>query len=236
MQEKKPFKQPPKKFHPQGLAILYEDWDILVVDKEAGMLSVSSETSDESAQALLCEYVKKGNSKSKNRVLVVHRLEKEMSGILVFAKTEPAKQFLQDKWADFKKSYVAVVRGTPAEPQGVATSFLAENSIHLMYSLPEPGEGKFARTAYQVLKSSAGYSLLNVNPMTERKNQARVHLADLGCPVVGDKKYGSKEKGIKRLCLHASAITLVHPFSKQEMTFETPVPGYFNKLLKSTVE
>ncbi|MDF7801692.1 RluA family pseudouridine synthase [Pontiellaceae bacterium B1224] len=231
MQQKKPFKQPPKKFHPKGVSILYEDWDLLVVNKTAGMLSVSSETSDESVLTHLNEYVKKGNSKSKNRVFVVHRLEKGMSGILVFAKTDAAKQFLQDKWPDFKKKSIALVHGAPKEPKGIITTFLAENSIHLMYSMPEAGQGKFARTSYETIRFSDNYSLLQVNPMTERKNQARVHLADLGCPVVGDKKYGTKEAGIKRLCLHAQSIELVHPFSKEPLSIDTKTPAYFNMLL-----
>lgn len=231
MQQKKPFKQPPKKFHPKGVSILYEDWDLLVVNKTAGMLSVSSETSDESVLTHLNEYVKKGNSKSQNRVFVVHRLEKDMSGILVFAKTDAAKQFLQEKWLDFKKKSIALVHGTPKEPKGIITSFLTENSIHLMYSLPEAGQGKFARTSFEVLRSSEKYSLVQVNPMTERKNQARVHLADLGCPVVGDKKYGEKGPGIKRLCLHAQSIDLVHPFSKEPLTIDSRTPAYFNTLL-----
>ncbi|MDH3982137.1 MAG: RluA family pseudouridine synthase [Kiritimatiellaceae bacterium] len=231
MNEKKPFKKPPKKFQPPGLNILYEDWDILVVDKEPGMLSVGSDTNDESALDWLNEYVKKGNSKSKNRIFVVHRLEKDISGLLVFAKTDQAKLFLKEKWPDFKKKYVAVVQGAPPEEQGVVTSFLAENSIHLMYSVSDASLGKFARTSYQILKKSKTHSLIEVCPMTERKNQVRVHLADLGCPVEGDKKYGKKGAGIKRLCLHAASISLVHPFSKESMTFEAPVPGYFQSLI-----
>ncbi|MDF7808132.1 RluA family pseudouridine synthase [Pontiellaceae bacterium B12219] len=233
MQQKKPFKQPPKKFHPKGITILYEDWDMIVVNKSAGMLSVSSDINDGSVHAALCEYVKKGNTKSKNRVLVVHRLEKGMSGLLVFAKTEQAKEFLQEKWPDFKKSCVAVVRGKPPEEKGVITSFLAENSIHLMYSLPEAGSGVFARTSYEVIRTAENFSLLKVNPMTERKNQARVHLADLGCPVAGDKKYGEKVPGVKRLCLHALTVDLVHPFSKEPMMFEAPMPVYFKTVMKS---
>jgi tRNA pseudouridine32 synthase/23S rRNA pseudouridine746 synthase/23S rRNA pseudouridine1911/1915/1917 synthase len=233
MQQKKPFKQPPKKFHPKGLTILYEDWDILVVDKASGLLTVSSETVRENtAYWLLNEYVRKGNSKSKNRVFIVHRLDRDTSGILVFAKSEKAKHFLQDEWPNFKKKYYAVVRGTPKEKKGMITSFLAENSIHKMYSVSDPEKGKFARTGYRVLKEAEEYSLLEVDLMTGRKNQIRVHLADQGCPVAGDKKYGVKDKGIKRLCLHAGILTLVHPFSKETMTFETGIPAYFESLVK----
>ncbi len=232
MQQKKAFKQPPRKFHPKGLTILYEDWDILVVDKACGLLSVSSETVRENAaHYLLNEYVRKGNSKSQNRVYIVHRLGRDTSGVLVFAKSEQAKKYLQDEWTNFKMAYYAVVRGSLPEKKGMITSFLAENSIHNMYSVSDPEKGKFARTAYTVLKESAQYSLVEVDPMTDRKNQIRVHLADLGCSVVGDKKYGTKEKGDKRLCLHSAKLTIKHPFTKETMTFEAPVPTYFNTVL-----
>lgn len=233
MHNKKAFKQPPKKFHPKGLTILYEDWDILVVDKTAGLLTISSETvAENTAHFLLNEYVRKGNSKSKNRIYIVHRLDRDTSGVLVFAKSEQAKRFLQDKWPDFKKKYVAVVRGVLPEKNGVISSYLAENSIHKMYAVSDPEKGKFARTGYTVLKESADCSLLEIDLMTGRKNQIRVHMADLGHSVVGDKKYGTKEPGIKRLCLHAASLTLVHPFSKEPMTFEAKIPGYFNALMR----
>jgi len=214
------------------MKILYEDWDILVVDKSCGLLTVASETVHENTvHYLLNEYVRKGNSKSKNRAFIVHRLDRDTSGVLVFAKTEVAKKFLQDKWKDFKKKYVAVVRGKLPENSGVITSYLIENSIHKMYSVPDPEKGKFARTGCRVLKESADCSLVEINLMTGRKNQIRVHMADLGCSIVGDKKYGTKQPGEKRLCLHATSLTLQHPFSKETMTFEAPAPGYFNSLL-----
>ena len=233
MQNKKPFKQPPRKFHPKGLSIVYEDWDILVVDKSCGLLSVGSETVRENtAHYLLNDYVRKGNSKSRNRVFIVHRLDRDTSGILVFAKSEKAKRFLQDEWAHFKKKYHAVVRGTMPEKVGEILSYLAENSIHRMYSVSDPAMGKYAKTLYRVLKESTDYSLLEIDLLTGRKNQIRVHLADQGCPVAGDKKYGVEDKGVKRLCLHAASLTLVHPFSKERMTFEAKVPGYFGSLVK----
>ncbi len=237
MQKKKAFKQPPKRFHPRGLTILYEDWDILVVDKSSSLLTVASETVREhTAHYLLNEYVRKGNSKSKNRVYIVHRLDRDTSGVLVFAKSEQAKKFLQDKWGDFKKKYYAVVRGAPEEKQGMITTYLAENSIHRMYSVSDPALGKFARTGYRVVKESEHYSLLEIDLMTGRKNQIRVHLADLGCPVAGDKKYGVKDKGIKRLCLHAAKLTIVHPFSKESMTFESEIPLYFHNVMCKKLE
>jgi len=236
MQQKKPFKQPPRRFHPKGLKILYEDWDIVVVNKSSGLLTVASETEHENtAHYLLNQYVKKGNSKSKNRVFIVHRLDQYTSGVLVFAKSEQAKEYLQGNWKDFKKSYCAVVRGCPKEKKGMVTSYLAENSIHKMYSVQEPEKGKFSQTAYEVVNEAKDYSLLEVKLHTGRKNQIRVHMADIGCPVAGDKKYGIKDKSVKRLCLHAVSLMIKHPFSREWMTFEAPMPTYFNGVLKFTI-
>ncbi len=233
MHQKKPFKQPPKRFQPKGLPIIYEDRDIIVVDKVNGLLTMSNDAVRErTAYFLLNDYVRKGNSKSRNRVFIVHRLDRDTSGILVFAKSEQAKRFLQDQWQEFQKKYYAVVCGTLPKKEGLISSYLVENSAHKMYSVSDPSKGKLAKTEYRVLKESANYSLLEINLLTGRKNQIRVHLADKGCPVVGDKKYGEREKGIKRLCLHSASLTLVHPFSKEPMTFETKVPGYFGSLLR----
>ena len=232
MQNKKPFKQPPKKFQPKGLSILYEDWDILVVDKVSGLLTVSSDrVREQTAYYLLNDYVRKGNSKSRNRVFIVHRLDRDTSGVLVFAKSEEAKRFLQEEWQGFQKKYYAVVRGTLPEKEGLITSYLAENSAHKMYSVADPRKGKLAKTVYRVLKASPSHSLLEIDLLTGRKNQIRVQLADKGCPVAGDKKYGERETGIKRLCLHSASLTLIHPFSKEPMTFETRIPGYFGTLV-----
>ena len=233
MQNKKPFKMPPKRFHPQGLSIVYEDWDIVVVNKTNGLLTVGCDKEMElTAHYLLNEYVRKGNSKSKNRVYIVHRLDRDTSGLLVFAKSEEAKRFLQDEWKNFKKKYYAVVQGKMPAQEGEIVSYLVENSIHKMYSVSDPAVGKYAKTRYRVLKESETYSLLEVDLLTGRKNQIRVHLADEGCPVAGDKKYGVKNRLVKRLCLHAGSLAIVHPFSKEKMLFETEVPSYFGFLAK----
>lgn len=231
------FKSSPKKYHPRGLSILYEDHDILVVDKVNGLLTVSTEkVKENTAFYLLNEYVRKGNSKSRNRVFIVHRLDRETSGVLVFAKNEPAKRYLQDTWEDVKKTYYAVVHGSLPKKEDVITSYLAENRAHKMYSVEDPKKGKLARTGYKVLKESKQYSLLEIDLITGRKNQIRVHFSELGCPVVGDKRYGEKEKGIKRLALHAASLTIAHPATKERMTFETKVPAYFESLCKSAPE
>ncbi len=234
-ESQKKFKRPPKRYQPKGLSILYEDRDLLVVDKVSGLLTVSNATvREQTAYYLLNDYVRKGNPKSRHRIFIVHRLDRDTSGIIVFAKNEAAKRYLQDEWQGFQKTYYAVVRGTLPEKEGVITSYLTENSAHKMYSVADPRKGKFAKTGYRVAKESSKYSLLEIDLATGRKNQIRVHLADKGYPVAGDKKYGVKEKGIKRLALHSASIALTHPFSKKKMVFETKVPAYFETLLKGS--
>jgi len=235
MQEsQKKFKSPPKKHHPKGLAILYEDRDILVVDKRSGLLTVSNEkVRENTAFYLLNQYVRKGNQKSRNRVFIVHRLDRDTSGILVFAKNFNAKRYLQEEWHGFKKTYYAVVHGTLQEKEGVITSYLAENRAHQMYSVDDPKKGERAMTGYKVLKESKKHSLLEIDLLTGKKNQIRVHFSEKGCPVVGDKKYGKKKAGIPRLALHALAITILHPHTKKKLTFKTGVPDYFTSLLNN---
>ncbi len=233
-EKQKNFKRPPKKYQPKGLTILYEDRDILVVDKSCALLTVSSEkVRENTAYYLLNEYVRKGNQKSRNRVFVVHRLDRDTSGILVFAKSESAKRYLQDEWQSFQKKYRAVVQGGLKKKEGVLSSYLAENSAHRMYSVEDPAKGKLAKTGYKVLKESSKYSLLEIDLLTGRKNQIRVQLAEQGCPVIGDRKYGERDKSIKRLGLHAVSITIKHPFSKETMTFETLVPTYLEVIMKA---
>ena len=229
---KKTFKRPPKKYQPRGLSILHEDRDILVVDKANGLLTISTDkVKTQTAFYLLNEYVRKGNLKSKNRVFIVHRLDRDTSGVLVFAKSETAKRYLQQEWQGFEKTYYAVIHGKMGEKEGVISSYLAENSAFKVYTTDDRQKGKLARTGYRVLRESPAYSLLEVDLATGRKNQIRVHLAEEGCPVVGDKKYGQKETGIKRLALHAASLTILHPHTKEKMTLSTEIPAYFVSLL-----
>lgn len=228
------FKAPPKKFQPHGISILYEDRDILVVDKANGLLTVSTDkVREKTAYYLLTDYVRRGNQKSKNRIFIVHRLDRDTSGVIIFAKNENAKRYLQDEWQGFEKKYYAVVQGTLPEKEGIITSYLVENSVHRMYSVSDPEKGKLARTGYKVLKESSKYSLLEIDLLTGRKNQIRVHFSEKGYPVAGDKKYGIKEKGIKRLTLHAAYLTITHPHTKEKMTFKAEVPAYFDSLLNA---
>jgi len=217
---------------PRGLEILYEDRDILVVDKPAGLLTVGTPTNKlRTVHYILSDYVRKGSLKSRLRVFVVHRLDQWTSGVLVFAKSEEIKLRLQDQWKDVEKKYLAVVHGRPARKQDTITSYLAQNKAYVVYSTTDATKGKLARTAYQVLKQTSQFSLLEAHLLTGRKNQIRVHFADRGHPIVGDRKYGRPGDVRKRLALHAKSISFNHPTNGRRMTFETRVPAYFNELM-----
>lgn len=232
MKSPKKFKAPPKRFQPKGVTVLYEDQDILVVDKSHGLLTVATGSEKtKTAYFRLTDYVRRGNPKSRNRIFIVHRLDRDTSGVLVFAKTEAAKRYLQDNWQQFSKKYSAVVVGVLKKQEDTISSYLVENSIHKMYSVKNPEKGQFAQTGYKVLKQSKQYSLLEIDLLTGRKNQIRVHFAELGNPVAGDKKYGEKQRGIKRLTLHATTLTISHPHTHQPMTFASKTPGYFYSLV-----
>lgn len=225
--------KPPSRRHlPRGLSILYEDEDIIVIDKASGLLSMSNaKTRDRTAYFALNDYVRKGNPKSRKRIYIVHRLDRDTSGVLVFAKSETNKRYLQDQWLGFSKTYFAVVHGTLKEKTGILESYLAENTVHKMYSVEDPEKGKLAKTGYRVLKESKQFSLVEIELLTGRKNQIRVHFSDQGNPVAGDKVYGDLDKRIKRLTLHAGNLTILHPGTKKKMTFQAPIPAYFLALL-----
>lgn len=217
---------------PLGLAILHEDRDILIADKPAGLLTIATDRDKErTAFYILTDYVRKGCAKSRNRVFIVHRLDRETSGLLIFAKTEEAKFRLQSQWDETKKTYLAVVHGQPKKRADTIATYLAENKDLMVFSTADPAKGKLARTTYRVLRETKDYALLEVDLLTGRKNQIRVHLAGIGHPIVGDKKYGQGQPPYPRLALHARAITFNHPFSGQPMTFTAKVPSHFNKLV-----
>lgn len=221
------------KHHPGRLTILYEDRDIVVINKSHGLLTMGTDREKEkTAYFHLTDYVRKGNPKSRNRIFIVHRLDRDTSGVLVFAKTEQAKQFLQENWKEFTKKYVAVVQGQLAEKEGIIESYLVENSANRMYSVKNPEKGKYSKTGYKVLKENSKFSLLEIDLYTGTKNQIRVHFAEKGHPVAGDKIYGLPEKGIKRLALHSKSLKIIHPFNRKEMLFETEVPAYLYELVK----
>jgi RluA family pseudouridine synthase len=225
----------PNRSHlPKGLEIMYEDNAIIVIDKPPGMLTMGTEKEKErTAYFALTDYVRKGYSKSTKRIFIVHRLDRETSGIVIFAKTEEAKNVLQDNWNDTKKKYLAVVHGRVERQSGTITSYLAENKAFVVYSTSDREKGKFSQTAYKVLKESEDYTLLEIDLLTGRKHQIRVHLADNGNPIVGDRKYGPKDHEHKRIALHSFSISFKHPISGKEFVFETKVPEYLRRLVES---
>lgn len=183
------------------------------------------------AYFILTDYIRKGYSKSRNRIFIVHRLDRETSGILVFAKSEEAKLCLQSQWKETQKKYLAVVHGKCEKRSETITTYLAENKAYSVYSTSDTRKGRLSHTAYKVLKETKDFALLEVDLLTGRKHQIRVHLAGIGHPVVGDQKYGKGNKAHKRLALHARSISFRHPFSGKQLTFETKVPVYFNQLV-----
>jgi RluA family pseudouridine synthase len=226
--------RPGAKSLPRGLAILYEDRDILVVDKPAGLLTMGTDTDKKrTAYFILTDYVRKGYSKSRNRIFIVHRLDRETSGILVFAKNVETKLRLQEQWKETAKKYLAVVHGRFERKSETITTYLAENKAHFVYSTSDTRKGKLSQTAYKVLKETKDFALLEVDLLTGRKHQIRVHLAGIGHAVVGDEKYGKGGRDHARLALHARAISFKHPFSGERVTFETNMPEYFNRLVGS---
>jgi tRNA pseudouridine32 synthase/23S rRNA pseudouridine746 synthase/23S rRNA pseudouridine1911/1915/1917 synthase len=220
------------KHAPRGLLILHEDADLIVVDKAPGLLTMGTEREKvQTAYYRLTDYVRKGNPKSRERVFIVHRLDREVSGILVFARSYAAKQTLQESWDTVEKHYLALVHGVPKERTGVFTSYLRETSIHRMKSTRTEEEGKLSRTAYEHLGTAHGVSLLDVHLLTGRKHQIRVHLAENGLPIVGDTKYGRQKTGARRLALHAKSLSFAHPGTGEPCFFETRVPHMFTAYL-----
>ena len=221
-----------KKDYLKGMAIVYEDRDILVVDKPPRLLTMSSATEKEkTAYHILTDYVRKGSAKSSKRVFIVHRLDRDTSGILIFAKTEAAKTRLQAQWDKTEKKYIAVVYGKLPEKSGVITSYLAENAAHVVYSTNDSTAGRPSTTAYKVLKETRDFSVLEIDLVTGRKNQIRVHLADQGHPVVGDAKYGKKDDIHKRMALHARSISFLHPWNSRRILLEAKIPTYLAGLV-----
>lgn len=216
-----------------GLSILHEDKEIIVVEKDAGLLSIASEKEKEyTAHKQLMDYVT--DKKKANRIYIVHRLDKDTSGIMIFAKSEKTKYLLQKNWREMAKerSYVALVEGEVTKETGKVESWLNESKTKTVFSSFKPGDGLHAVTYYKKRKTNEAYTLLDVQLETGRKNQIRVHMQDMNHPVVGDKKYGSTKNAIRRLGLHARKLTFIHPTTREEMTFESKIPTSFLQLIK----
>jgi 23S rRNA pseudouridine1911/1915/1917 synthase len=220
------------RFAAKGLAIVYQDKDLIVVDKPAGLLSVATKRErDRTVHSLLTEYTRKGCGRGRKHLFVVHRLDRDTSGLLIFAKSEEAMVRLKDRWKEFSKKYLAVVHGKLKQDFGIITSYLAEDDQLMMYSTSDSSKGKLARTAYRVIKETVRYSLLEVTLLTGRKNQIRVHMADIGNPVVGDTWYSKNGSKYPRLALHAWSLSFLHPFSGKPLSFTSDIPTFFTELV-----
>lgn len=215
---------------PRGLRILFEDDYLVIIEKPAGMLSIATDREKEStAYHLLSTHIKKKDNQS--RIFVVHRLDRETSGVMMFAKSEEIKDMLQNAWKEvvLERSYIVVVNGSVADDQGTITSWLTENKALKMYSSNTPNAGQKAVTHYKVLQKNNSYSLLEVKLETGRKNQIRIHMQDLGHSVIGDIKYGGMKSTINRLGLHAHILSFRHPVTNEIMRFESPIPKEFSR-------
>ena len=223
---------PSTKHGPRGVTLLYEDADILVVDKPCGLLTIGTERDkSRTVHSILNDYVRKGNPKSRNRAYIVHRLDRDTSGILLFAKSEQAKLFLQSDWENSRKIYLAVVHGQPNPTEGTISSYLAENAAFNVYSTPDPAKGKLSQTAYALVKEQKGLSLVRIHLLTGRKHQIRVHFSEQGHPVVGDRKYGRNHASYPQLALHACSIAFTHPTSGVRLELQTKIPELFSRLV-----
>ncbi len=205
------------------LDILYEDKDLIIVNKESGLLTVSTDKCNNTLYRKVSSYVKEGNKN--NKIFIVNRLDKDTSGIVVFSKNEKLKKVLQDKWNDIVKirKYVAVVEGI-AEEKGLIKTYLTEENTFVKVS----NKGKLAITEYERIKYNSNYSMLNIYLHTGRKNQIRVHMKHIGHIVVGDKKYGSKTK--EKLMLHCTKLEFINPVNNKIISINSKYPNRFDKL------
>ena len=215
-----------------GIRIRHEDADIIVIEKPPGLLSIASPSEEEkTVYAFLTNHVRQGNPRGRERVWVVHRLDRETSGLMIFAKNEPAKVALQNGWDGVEKKYLAVVEGTPSSDAGKFDSHLDESNPLKVYVADEGPETRRAITRYRVTKKGKATTLVELTLETGRRHQIRVQLAEAGCPIVGDKKYGAETDPIKRIALHASTLRFPHPFTHEEMRFDSPLPGDLGRLV-----
>ncbi len=213
--------------------ILYEDEHLIVVNKPAKLLSVATDKEKtRTAYHMVTDYVK--SRRVDDRIYVLHRLDRDTSGVLMFARDPETKELFQSHWNDMvtRRGYLAVVEGVPRPDRDTIRSWLVETETHLSFS-GAPGKGaKEAITSYQVVKSGGGYALLDIAIETGRKNQIRVHMKELGCPVAGDKQYGARTNPIGRLCLHANELSFTHPATGEQVTFRTKMPRDFNRVFR----
>lgn len=220
------------KFKSRYVKIVYEDNYLVVVEKNPGILSMAAGHSSLNIKSVLDDYFQK--TRQKCRAHVVHRLDRDTSGLMVYAKDIETEQILEHNWHDivFDRRYVAVVSGQMEEDQGTIANWLKDNKSYVTYSSPTDNGGKYAVTHFFTLDRKDDLSLVEYKLETGRKNQIRVHSADMGHPVCGDVKYGNGHDPLHRLCLHAFLLCFYHPVTHQPMEFETPIPTAFRQLFE----
>jgi len=207
--------------------ILLRDEHLLAIEKPAGLLSVSREGGEDTFYRRMNRFVS-DTSNGRERILIVHRLDRGASGVMLFALSPRIQERLQRAWKQTEKRYMALVEGRPRPPEGTIRNWLRENRVHRMYSTSRPGPGaKEAVTHYRVRRSARGLSLVEVEIETGRKNQIRAHLSELGCPIVGDRKYGALTNPLKRLGLHAFLLAFTHPVTGERIRLRLPLPRAF---------
>jgi 23S rRNA pseudouridine1911/1915/1917 synthase len=215
----------------KDLKIVHEDQDLIVIDKPSGLLTVATDKEKrKTAYAMLSDYVK--SQDPQNKIFIIHRLDRETSGLLMFAKNETIKRQIQETWDTTiaERTYVAVVEGRVEPPEGTVTSWLTESKALIVYSSQSSHHGKKAITHYKKLCDNSMFSLLQLNLETGRKHQIRVHMQDIKHPVIGDDKYGASQNPIRRMGLHAQVLAFIHPKTGKLCRFETAIPGKFMKL------
>ncbi|CQR47975.1 Ribosomal large subunit pseudouridine synthase D [Paraliobacillus sp. PM-2] len=217
----------------KGIEILYEDDEVIVINKDAGLLTIaSSKEKQRTAYHQLTEHVRMQHPK--NRIFIVHRLDRDTSGVMVFARTEKVKRSLQDHWKQVvkKRTYVAVVEGHISNQQQKLVSWLKETKTHKMYASAKDNGGQKAITHMKKLDANKKYTLLELELDTGRKNQIRVQMEQMKTPIVGDKKYGATTNPIGRLALHANVLVFRHPITNTTLEFKVEVPNTFFELTK----
>ena len=219
-------------FKSRYVKIVYEDQYLVVIEKNIGILSMAAGHKSLNVKSVLDDYFQK--TRQGCRAHVVHRLDRDTSGLMVYAKDMQTEQILEHEWHQivYDRRYVAVVSGEMEQDQGTIASWLKDNSAYVTYSSPVDNGGKYAVTHYFTLDRTTDHSLVEYKLETGRKNQIRVHSADIGHPVCGDIKYGNGDDPIHRLCLHAFLLCFYHPITHERMEFETPVPSQFKSIMK----
>ena len=219
-------------FKNRFVKLVYEDRYLVVVEKEPGILSMAAGHSSLNVKSVLDDYFRK--SQQRCHAHVVHRLDRDTSGLLVYAKDMETEQILEHDWHNivYDRRYVAVVSGEMEEDGGTIANWLKDNKAYVTYSSPVDNGGKYAVTHFHTLARTTEHSLVEFKLETGRKNQIRVHAADMGHPVCGDTKYGNGDDPVHRLCLHAFLLCSYHPVTHERMEFETPIPTAFRSLFK----